>query len=322
MAVGFALAVVHPEAGNIGGGGFLLYRTADGKAYALDYREEAPSAASRNMYLEPDGDPSDLSVTGALAVAVPGSPAGLLEMHQRFGRLPLAQVINPAITLANQGYLVDSFRFQSIGDEISRLYLFPASRAQFLPNNAPPQPGTTLVQKDLGHTLERIRDKGAAGFYTGRTADLIVAEMERSGGLITHADLAAYKTYWRDPIVLPYRGDTIYSMPPASSGGTTMGDDPQHHGGIRPPAALRIRRAHASRIRGDGPGLHGPERLHGRPGLRPQPGGADALQELRRRAAGQHRPEARHAAGRTQARPDRRTLHHALLDRGRARGTR
>jgi gamma-glutamyltranspeptidase / glutathione hydrolase len=223
VAVGFALAVVHPEAGNIGGGGFLLYREAGGAAYALDYREMAPSGASRDMYLEPDGDPSDLSVTGALAAAVPGSPAGLVEMHRRFGKLPFAQVINPAIQLANQGYLVDSFRFQSIGDEISRLYLFPASRAQFLPNNAPPQPGTTLVQKDLGRTLEAIRDKGEAGFYTGRTADLIVAEMERSGGLITHADLANYKVFWREPLVIPYRGDTIYSMPPASSGGTTMG---------------------------------------------------------------------------------------------------
>jgi len=224
VAVGFALAVVHPEAGNIGGGGFLMYRTADGKAYALDYREEAPSRASRDMYLEPDGDPSDLSVTGALAAAVPGSPAGLVEMHKRFGRLPFAQVINPAIKLALGGYVVDSFRFQSIGDEMSRLYLFPASRAQFLPNNAPPQPGSTLVQKDLGQTLERIRDKGAPGFYTGKTADLIVAEMERSGGLISHEDLASYKTYWRDPVVIPYRGDTIYSMPPASSGGTTMGE--------------------------------------------------------------------------------------------------
>jgi len=223
VAVGFALAVVHPEAGNIGGGGFMLYRAAEGAAYALDYREMAPSGASRNMYLEPDGNPSDLSVTGALAAAVPGSPAGMLEMHRRFGRLPIAKVMNPAIELANQGYVVDSFRYQSIGSEMSRLYLFPASRAQFLPNNQPPQPGTTLVQRDLGRTLERIRDQGAPGFYTGTTADLIVAEMERSGGLITHADLAAYKVFWRDPIVIPYRGDTVYSMPPASSGGTTMG---------------------------------------------------------------------------------------------------
>ncbi|HEX5004764.1 MAG TPA: gamma-glutamyltransferase [Gemmatimonadales bacterium] len=223
VAVGFALAVVHPEAGNIGGGGFLIYREATGPVYALDYREEAPSGASRDMYLEPDGDPSDLSVTGALAAAVPGSPAGLVEMHRRFGKLPFAQVINPAIELANQGFLVDTFRYESIGDNMSRLYLFPASRAQFLPGNQPPKPGTTLVQPDLGRTLEAIRDKGAAGFYTGRVADLIVAEMERSGGLISHADLAAYKPYWRDPIVVPYRGDTIYSMPPASSGGTTMG---------------------------------------------------------------------------------------------------
>lgn len=223
VAVGFALAVVHPEAGNIGGGGFLLYREAKGATYALDYREMAPSGATRDMYLDPDGDPNDLSVTGALAVAVPGSPAGLVEMHQRFGRLPFAQVINPAIELANEGYVVDEYRRESIGDEMSRLYLFPASRAQFLPNDQAPVVGSTLVQRDLGKTLERIRDKGAAGFYTGTTADLIVAEMERSGGLITHADLANYKTYWRDPIVLTYRGDTIYSMPPASSGGTTMG---------------------------------------------------------------------------------------------------
>ena len=223
VAVGFALAVVHPEAGNIGGGGFLLYREATGATYALDYREMAPSGASRDMYLDPDGDPNDLSLTGALAAAVPGSPAGLLEMHQRFGRLPFAQVIDPAIRLANEGYVVDQYRRESIGDEMSRLYLFPASRAQFLPNDQPPVVGSTLVQRDLGKTLERIRDKGAAGFYTGTTADLIVAEMERSGGLITHADLANYKTYWRDPIVLTYRGDTIYSMPPASSGGTTMG---------------------------------------------------------------------------------------------------
>jgi len=223
VAVGFALAVVHPEAGNIGGGGFMMYRQADGVVYALDYREEAPSGASRDMYLDPNGDPTDLSVTGALAAGVPGSPAGLVEAHRRFGRLPFADVINPAIELANQGYVVDSFRYHSIGNDMGRLYLFPASRAQFLPNDYPPLPGTTLVQRDLGRTLEAIRDKGAAGFYTGRVADLIVAEMERSGGLISHADLAAYKTYWRDPIILPYRGDTIYSMPPASSGGTTMG---------------------------------------------------------------------------------------------------
>ncbi len=223
VAVGFALAVVHPEAGNVGGGGFLMYREAGGAVHSLDYREEAPSGASRDMYLEPDGDVSDLSVTGALAAAVPGSPAGLVEMHRRFGRLPFADVINPAITLANDGYVVDDFRRESIGDNMSRLYLFPASRTQFLPNNQPPAVGSTLVQRDLGKTLERIRDKGAAGFYTGRTADLIVAEMERSGGLISHADLAAYKTYWREPIIIPYRGDTIYSMPPASSGGTTMG---------------------------------------------------------------------------------------------------
>ena len=278
VAVGFALAVVHPEAGNIGGGGFLVYRTADGKVYALDYREEAPSGASRDMYLEPDGDPSDLSVTGALAAAVPGSPAGLIEMHRRFGRLPFAQVINPAITLANQGYVVDSFRFQSIGDEMSRLYLFPATRAQYLPNNAPPQPGTTLVQKDLGRTLEAIRDKGAAGFYSGKTADLIVAEMERSGGLITPRRPGQLQDLLAGPgrDSVPGRHHLLHAA--GQLGRHHDGRDPQHHGGLLPPATLWICRAHASGIRGDGPGLHGPERLHGRPRLRAQPGRADALE--------------------------------------------
>jgi gamma-glutamyltranspeptidase / glutathione hydrolase len=222
VAVGFALAVVHPEAGNIGGGGFMVFRMADGKAYALDYRETAPAAATRDMYIEPDGDVADLSLTGHLAAGIPGAPAGLVEAHRRFGKLPLADVMAPAIGLANDGYVVDEYRAESIGDYWERLYLFPASRAQFLPNNRPPVPGSTLKQPDLGRTLAAIRDSGWAGFYRGKVADLIVAEMERGGGIITLADLGSYKALWRDPVTISYRGHTVYSMPLASSGGTTL----------------------------------------------------------------------------------------------------
>jgi gamma-glutamyltranspeptidase / glutathione hydrolase len=221
VAVGFALAVVHPEAGNIGGGGFMVIRMRDGRAQALDYRETAPGRASRDMYRSA---PEDASVTGHLSAGVPGAVAGLNEAHRRFGRLPFSEVIEPAIHLANQGFVIDEYRSLSIADDSARLALFPASRATFLPADRPPVPGSTFVQPELGATLEAIRDSGAAGFYRGWVADLIVAEMERGGGLISREDLAAYRAIWRDPVEISYRGYTIYSMPPASSGGVTMGE--------------------------------------------------------------------------------------------------
>jgi gamma-glutamyltranspeptidase/glutathione hydrolase len=220
VAVGFALAVVHPEAGNIGGGGFMIVRTRDGRVQALDYRETAPAAASRDMYRAAS---EDASVTGHLSAGVPGAVAGLSEAHRRFGRLPFAEVIEPAIHLANQGFVVDEYRSHSIADDSARLVLFPASRATFLPADQVPEPGSTFLQPELAVTLEAIRDSGAAGFYRGWVADLIVAEMERGGGLITREDLRQYQAIWRDPIQLSYRGYTIYSMPPASSGGITLG---------------------------------------------------------------------------------------------------
>jgi gamma-glutamyltranspeptidase/glutathione hydrolase len=221
-AVGFALAVVHPEAGNIGGGGFSVIRLADGSVHALDYREAAPAGASRDMYLDLDGGPTDLSITGHLAVGVPGAVAGLAEQHRRFGRLPWREVVEPAVRLAADGFLMDDYRMRSIDEDRFRLSLFPASRRQFLPGGRPPVAGSTFQQRDLARTLEAIRDRGPAGFYRGRIADLIVAEMERGGGLITHADLAAYAAKWRDPVAIRYRGHTIYSMSPASSGGVTL----------------------------------------------------------------------------------------------------
>jgi gamma-glutamyltranspeptidase/glutathione hydrolase len=224
VAVGFALAVVHPEAGNLGGGGFMLIRQADGTVSALDYREMAPGAASRDMYLDADGNPGDKSLTGALASGVPGAVAGLAEAHHKFGRLPWHDVVEPAIRLASEGFEVDGYRNRSIRGDSARLVLFDASRASFLPGGAPPVVGTTMRQPDLAGTLLRIQDSGAAGFYHGLTADLIVAEMQRGGGIITLADLAAYQAHWRTPITISYRGHTIYSMPPASSGGVTMAE--------------------------------------------------------------------------------------------------
>jgi gamma-glutamyltranspeptidase/glutathione hydrolase len=225
VAVGFALAVVHPEAGNIGGGGFMVIRTRDGSVSAIDYREMAPRAATRDMYLDLNGNPSELSVTGHLAVGVPGAVAGMLEAHRRYGKMSRADVIEPAILLARDGFVVDSFRFRSIESDRERLYLFQGSREAFLPDDGhAPAPGSTWQQPDLARTLEAIRDHGPDGFYRGRVADLFVNEMKRGGGLITHADLAAYKAEWRDPIRVSYRGHTIYSMPPASSGGVTMGE--------------------------------------------------------------------------------------------------
>ena len=221
VAVGFALAVVHPEAGNIGGGGFMVIRMADGRVQTLDYRETAPGRASRDMYLSAD---PEASVTGHLAAGVPGAVAGLTEAHRRYGRLPFSAVITPAIRLAYDGFIVDEYRSSSIGEDSARLVLFPASRTTFLPNDRPPAVGSTFRQPELGATLEAVRDSGAAGFYSGRVADLLVAEMVRGGGLISRDDLAAYRAIWRNPIEISYRGHTVYSMAPASSGGVTMGE--------------------------------------------------------------------------------------------------
>ncbi len=221
VAIGFALAVVHPEAGNIGGGGFMIIRSREGRVQALDYRETAPSRASRDMYRAAD---PEASVTGHLAAGVPGAVAGMVEAHRRLGRLPFSELIDPAIRLARDGFVVDPYRSLSIADDSARLALFPGSRAAYLPEGHPPAAGSTWRQPDLASTLTAIRDSGAAGFYRGRVADLIVAEMERGDGLISREDLAAYRPLWRDPVEINYRGYTIYSMPPASSGGVTMGE--------------------------------------------------------------------------------------------------
>ncbi len=223
VALAFALTVVHPEAGNIGGGGFMVVRLNSGEVQTLDFRETAPARATHDMYLDSTGNVTDASVNGHLASGVPGSIAGLSEAHRRHGRLPWRTVMAPAIQLSRDGFILDEYRSRSIANAAGRLSQFEASRRQYLlPDGTAPPPGTRLVQRDLARTLQAIADSGSVVFYRGRIADSIVAEMTRGGGLIDKHDLAAYRAIWRDPITIQYRGFEIYSMGPASSGGVTM----------------------------------------------------------------------------------------------------
>src|SRR3989442_11491283 len=223
IAVGFALEVVLPDAGNIGGGGFIVQRTAAGDVSALDYREAAPSGASRDMYLDSARNVTRKSEVGHLAAGVPGSVAGLYAEWKRYGSLPWATVIAPAIRLA-QGHVIDTARSRDIAADRELLAQFPASRNHFLVDDNAPHPVTLWRQPDLARTLQLISDSGPDVFYRGQIADLIVTEMQRGGGLITKEDLRRYRAKWRTPIELSYRGHTIYSMPPPSSGGVTMGE--------------------------------------------------------------------------------------------------
>jgi gamma-glutamyltranspeptidase/glutathione hydrolase len=225
IAVSFALAVVNPEAGNIGGGGFMVVRLADGASAALDYREKAPLAATRDMYLDEAGNLTEQAVVGHLASGVPGTVMGMWQAHRRFGVLPWDRLVQPAVELA-RGFVVRERFLNSLDPEmVAALSAFPASAAQFLPRSgARPQVGDTLHQPDLAATLERIRDGGADGFYRGATAELLVSEMAQGGGIITLDDLAAYTAAWREPVRFDYRGYQVLSMPPSSSGGVTLAE--------------------------------------------------------------------------------------------------
>lgn len=223
IAVGFALAVTFPEAGNLGGGGFMVIRMANGRSAALDYRETAPLAATRDMYLGADGKLTGESMIGPRASGVPGAVAGMVEAHRRFGALPLAKVLAPAIRLATEGFTVDAALSRSLSDGSYRIKSF-AGKTLFIPNGAPPPIGSTLVQPELARTIRLIAQGGSGAFYQGSIADSIAAEMKRAGGLITKEDLARYRPIWRDPIRSTYRGYTYLAMPPSSSGGTTMSE--------------------------------------------------------------------------------------------------
>ncbi len=222
VAVGFALAVTHPQAGNLGGGGFMLLRTASGRATAIDFREMAPGHSSRDMFLDKQGNAdSKLSLTSHLASGTPGTVAGLALAAQKYGTLPLSTLLAPAIKLAREGIPVNDALaddLKTYGKEV--LITHPNSKAIFYkPDGTPWQKGDRLVQKNLAHSLQLIARQGPDAFYKGEIADEIAGEMAQHGGLISKADLAAYRAVERTPVSGTYRGYEVFSMPPPSSGG-------------------------------------------------------------------------------------------------------
>jgi gamma-glutamyltranspeptidase/glutathione hydrolase len=221
VATEFALAVVYPEAGNLGGGGFMVIHMADGRNAALDYREIAPLAATRDMYVGPDGKVTEQSTVGPLASGVPGAVAGLTAALARYGTMPLSAVMQPAIRLAEQGFVVDSAMANTFADYADYIGKF-AGAAVFLPGGQPLRAGDTLRQPALAKTLRAIARRGRAAFYQGPIAEAWTSELARAGGIITMEDLRRYRPIWRTPIRSTYRGNTLLTMPPASSGGVTM----------------------------------------------------------------------------------------------------
>ncbi len=222
VATAFVLAVVYPEAGNLGGGGFLVARFASGESAALDFREKAPLAATRTMYLDANGNPTDGSLIGHRAAGVPGSVAGLREACRKYGRLPWTKILAPALRLAREGVVVNGRFASTLRYDSVRLARFESSRRLFFPGGNALAEGSRWKNPDLAATLERIAMLGSDGFYAGPTADSIVAEMRRGGGIITREDLASYRAVWRQPIRFTYRGHPVLSMPPPSSGGVTL----------------------------------------------------------------------------------------------------
>ncbi len=220
VATGFVLAVVHPQAGNIGGGGFMLIRMADGKTHFLDYREKAPAAATENMYLDAKGDViPDLSLLGYKSAGVPGSVAGLVYAEQKFGKLTLAKVMASAVRLAREGFVLTREDAEDLKDE--DLAKFAASKRIFQNGGKGFSEGDILRQPELARTLERIAAK-PDDFYHGALASEIAAAIQKAGGIITTADLAHYEVKEREPIRGTYRGYEVISSPPPSSGGTVM----------------------------------------------------------------------------------------------------
>jgi gamma-glutamyltranspeptidase/glutathione hydrolase len=218
IATQLALAVVYPNAGNLGGGGFMVARLGNGETVSLDYREMAPGAAHRDMYIEADGKANtDKSQSGHLSSGVPGTVAGLFAAHQ-YAKLPFEKLIQPAIELAEKGFIISASEARSLNGLQADLKKYNSVMPVFV-KAIPWKEGDTLVQKDLANTLRRIQKKGAAGFYEGETANLIVEEMKRGSGIISLADLKNYKAKYRTPHSFDYKGYKIVGMPMPSSGG-------------------------------------------------------------------------------------------------------
>ncbi|HEV8539179.1 MAG TPA: gamma-glutamyltransferase [Bacteroidota bacterium] len=222
VAAGFALAVVYPEAGNIGGGGFMLIRRSNGDAAVIDFREKAPQRAFEKMYLDSLGNVTDQSVDGHLSSGVPGTVAGFVKALEEYGTMKLPEVIQPAIDLAVRGFVVDYRLAASFEDYSETLLKFPSTARLFTKDGHFFREGDTLRLPDLAATLLRIRQKGRDGFYRDETARLIVGEMERGGGIISMDDLDDYEAVVREPLKGAYRGYEILSMPPPSSGGLCL----------------------------------------------------------------------------------------------------
>jgi gamma-glutamyltranspeptidase / glutathione hydrolase len=223
VAVGFALAVTYPQAGNIGGGGFMVIRMANGETVTIDFREKAPMKASENMFLDENGNfVPEKSQVGHLSVGVPGSVAGLLLALEKYGTMSRREVLEPAIELAEKGFIVNEGLANAFKNAFEHFKKFPSTMRYFSKNGQPYSAGDRLIQKDLAKVLKLIRDKGRDGFYKGKVADLIVEEMKRGGGLITYEDLENYQPVLRKPVVGNYRGYEIISMGPPSSGGVCL----------------------------------------------------------------------------------------------------
>ncbi|WP_243056129.1 gamma-glutamyltransferase [Pseudomonas sp. BP01] len=218
VATAFTLAVTYPEAGNIGGGGFMTL-FVDGKPYFLDYREVAPKAATRNMYLDDKGKViENLSLVGVRAAGVPGTVMGLWEAHQKFGKLPWSELLTPAIGYAKNGFKVAEKQYQYRNDA-QGMFKTATNFNDYFGNM---KVGELFKQPEMAQTLERIADKGVSEFYQGKTADLLVAQMQADKGLITKDDLKDYKAVWREPMAVSWRGNVVYTAPPPSSGGVAL----------------------------------------------------------------------------------------------------
>ncbi len=221
IATQFTLAVVYPGAGNIGGGGFMVAHLKDGRNISIDYREKAPGAASRDMYLDSNGNPQmNWSQDGRLAVGVPGSVAGMFNC-MKYATLPMKKLIQPAIDLAENGFTISASQARSFNGSKDDFIKFNSTIPVFV-KEKPWKENDTLIQKDLANTLKRIRDEGMKGFYEGETARLIVEEMKRDHGIISVEDLKNYEAKEREPVVFDYKGNTIVTMPLPSSGGILL----------------------------------------------------------------------------------------------------
>lgn len=259
VAVQFALAVVYPNAGNIGGGGFLVYRDAKGKTDALDYREKAPLKATEDMYWDKEGNAiTDLSLYGQFAAGVPGTVDGMVKAHEKYGKLNWKELVQPAIDLAQKGFKITKQQASELTNKYDDFVKYN-SKINALTAKASWKEGDLLVQKELANTLKLIQQKGRAGFYEGKTADLIVKEMKRGNGIISHEDLKQYQSVWRTPVSGNYKGLKVISMPPPSSGGIALvslfqsiEDYPIHKWGFQADSTIQVmveaeRRVYADR---------------------------------------------------------------------------